>query len=226
MRATRLARLPVARPENAEPGGLDYYDGPLFEQLQLERFSHSALAAICREIAIQNHLLVNSLWWAIADRFGEPAADAAAAFQMEGSAWMMSERLAGWLGCEGGGIGAIKQVLEIHPAFQPADYFKLRVCRQGEGELSLGFDQPLAAREAPLQGWFRQLAGDDGSGLEGLVRGVDRSAAVRADGEGWIIGIDENAEPAEDPLSVQIARGSVLYRTQLENHVQLLEISQ
>jgi hypothetical protein len=36
--------------------------------------------------------------------------------------------------------------------------------------------------------------------------------------------VDESAAAAEDPLSVQIARGSVLYRTQLENHIQLLEV--
>jgi hypothetical protein len=224
MRATQLAQLPIERGRNAEPGGLDFYDGPLFEQLHLERFSHAALLAICREIAIQNHLLVNSLWWSIVDRFGEAAADAVAAFQMEGSGWMVSERLASWLGCQNGGLAAIKRVLSVHPAFQPADYFGLQIRQHDSGGLHLGFEEPIAASEEPLQGWFRQLADGDASGLEGLLRGVDRRAMVTTGERGWIITVDESAAAAEDPLSVQIARGSVLYRTQLENHIQLLEV--
>ena len=311
MRDTPLARLPIRRPAgNAEPGGMDHYDGPLLEQLPLERFSHSALAVICRELAVQNHLLINSLWQAVADRFGEAAADAVAGFQMEGSAWMMSERLVNWLGgnagkdegddsggrgesnghCKNDSIDVIERVLAVHPAFQPRDYLPLQVSREGSAlRLTLGesadpaefsgsaepfeLANPAVADSPPL-GWQRLLRdGDhpdsyevasqnqegrpvnpdpdsglltDGgakpnamedratepdtssgtpglAGLEGLVRGVDRRASVKVDGGGWLVEVDEGAEPAEDSLSVQIARGSVLYRTQLKDHIALLE---
>ena len=223
MRQTALAQLHTDRSENLEPGGLEDYSGPLFEQMHLEVFSQSALAAICREVAIQNHLLINSLWWSIADRFGEAAADAVAAFQMEGSAWMVSERLVNWLGLEDDSLDAIEQVLQVHPAFQPGDYWEVRVIREGDSlRLELG-DCPATA-ESPQLGWVRLLQQGDCSGLQGLVNGINRRATVVGEDDAWTVTIDDSREPTEDPLSVQIARGSVLYKTHLEDHVQLLEI--
>jgi hypothetical protein len=232
MRTTRLAQLPLQRPPNGEAGGQDYYDGDLVQQMQLERFSQSALAVICREVAVQIHLLIDSLWWSIADRYGESAADAVTAFQMEGAGWMMSERLMQWLGCEGDGVDALEQVLAIHPAFQPQDYYRMQVSRLDENKLRIALlDSPAAAQTTP-RGWYRVLqndtdtvAGGNGSALAGLVRGVNRRACVTAVEDGWVVEIAESAEAAEDPFSVQIARGSVLYRTQLEDHVQLLEVT-
>ena len=49
MRETLLAGIEIPRPENAEPGGLDYYDGPVFETLRLEQFSHAALVYLTSE---------------------------------------------------------------------------------------------------------------------------------------------------------------------------------
>ena len=224
MRDTSLAGLPLGRGQNSEPGGLDDYSGPLFEQMHLEVFSRSALTAICREIAIQNHLLINSLWWAIADRFGEEAADAVVAFQMEGASWMMSERLSNWLNCGSDDIGAMQQVLAIHPAFQPEDYYQLMVFREDD-QLRLRFEAAPAADDATPLGWYRLLEQGNASGLEGLLRGVNRRVSVTSDGDDWLVTLDADKQPAEDPLSVQIARGSVLYKTQLEDQPQLLEVT-
>ena len=79
--------------------------------------------------------------------------------------------------------------------------------------------QPLA----PGQLLARGVCG----GLDSLVRGVDsRARIVPSDKSAlaWEIIIDEVASVAEEPLPVQIARGTVLYQTCLKDHVQLLQV--
>ena len=222
---TRLARLEIPRGENAEPGGWAFYDGPLIEQMQLERFSQAALAVICKELAVQVHLLVQSLGLAVRQRYGAAAAQAVAEFQMTGSGWVTSERLARWQGLEGGGMEAIVQVLRIHPAFKPDEYFHVAVAQAGESARITVGDGP-AAREALPLGWFPLLRdGGVATGLEAVVQGVDpRARLVPAAGGAAAWDIRLGDEPAEEPLPVRIAKGTVLYTTQLESHVQLLQV--
>ena len=225
MGATALAKVEIVRGANTESGGLDFYDVPLIEQMQLERFSQSALVLICKELAIQIHLLVGSLGLAIYQRYGEAAARAVAEFQMAGSGWVVSERLAHWLGFEDGGIDAIVQVLGIHPAFKPSEYFSVDVSRTGaaSARITVG-DCPAAHEELPL-GWFPLLQAGEAPGLAALVQGVDpRARLVPADdgSRAWEIQIGEQS--TEEPLAVQIAKGTALYTTKLENHTQLLKV--
>lgn len=223
MGATRLAKTAIERPPASELGGLDYYDVPLFEHLQLERFSQSALAVICKELAIQIHLLVNSLGLVVAQRYGDEAATAVAEFQMAGSGWVVSERLARWLGMTEGGADALAAVLRVHPAFQPREYQGVRVTREGDG-VRITLDDCPAMREQQPLGWYPLLQAGRTAGLEALVQGVDpRARLVRAGARGsWDICIGD--QPAEEPLAVQVAKGTVLYTTKLENHIQLLEV--
>ncbi len=224
MAGSRLATTEIERGTDAETGGLPLYDGPLFEQLQLERFSHSALVVICKELAIQIHLLINSLGLAIAQRYGDEAARAVAEFQMTGSGWVISERLARWLGLEGGGIEAIARVLPLHPAFQPAGYHAATVTGAG-GALRITLEDCPAAQERQAPGWYALLLDGKTAGLEALAQGVDPRARLHpVDGNGrtWEVRIGE--QPGEESLAVQVAKGTVLYATQLENHVQLLEV--
>ncbi|MEH6582739.1 MAG: hypothetical protein V7754_12440 [Halioglobus sp.] len=226
MSDTVLANIEIIRPDNAEPGGLDRYDGPLFEHMKLERFSHSALVVIAKELAVQIHLLVNSLDLVVSERYGDAAARAVAEFQMAGSGWVVSERLCRWLGLEGGGIDAIIGVLGVHPAFQPEEYFSMEVTRTSADKARIKIGQCPAASEQRPRGWFPLLLANEASGLEALVQGVDplaRLVSVPGDKMAWDVEIQEL--PAEAPMAVQIARGTVLYTTTLENHIQLLEVS-
>ncbi len=225
MAATHLAALQIGRAANTEPGGWEYYDVPLIEQMHLERFSQSALTVICKELALQLHLLVQSLGLAVQQRYGEAAARAVAEFQMVGSAWVTSERLARWLGLQDGGVDAIARVLRIHPAFKPDEYFNMAVTEVGDRlRITLG-DCPAACEERPL-GWYPLLRlGGEVPGLEALVQGVDpRARLVPAPGgeAAWDILIGEMR--VEEPMAVQIAKGTLAYRTQLQNHIQLLEV--
>jgi hypothetical protein len=221
-----LANVEIERGENAEPGGWDYYDGPLVEQVQLERFSQSALVTICKELAIQVHLLVASLGLSVSRRYGEEAARAVAEFQMTGSGWVISERLARCLGLGGGGVDAIVEVLRVHPAFQPAEYHAVDIDPAGVEGVRIALRDCPAAHEQQRFGWLPLLQdGGAAAPLEALIQGVEpraRLLPVDGDGPAWDVRLDD--DPVEEPLAVQIAKGTVLYTTRLEDHVQLLQV--
>ncbi|MDG2273082.1 MAG: hypothetical protein P8L39_12305, partial [Halioglobus sp.] len=227
MSGTLLANILIERPASAEPGGMDDYSGPVFEQLQLEQLSHAALVVVCSELAVQIHLLIDGLIRSVADRYGEAAAHAVGEFQMEGCCWVMSNRLSRWLGCKGSGIDNVIDVLEIHPAFQPREYWSIKVIRLDEHRALFELlDCPAGDEETPY-GWHALLAQHMHSGLEGLVKGVDPRARIvpsEASGLAWEIIVDQVDSAEEEPLSVQIAKGTVLYQTQLQDHIPLLQL--
>ena len=226
MRQTRLANLAIQRGESREPGGMDYYDGPVLEQLTLEQLSHAALVVVCKELAVQFHLLINSLMLSIDERYGRESADAVAEFQMTGSAWVISERLSRWLGDGREGIDRIVDILAIHPAFQPAEYISLSVEKTADNAARLSLSPCPAGDEMEGYGWFGLLKKGKTEGLEALVKGIDRKATlqrVEADGLVWDITIDAAASVGEDPLPVQVAKGTVMYQTRFEDRIQMLE---
>lgn len=227
MADTELARLQIPRQRSAEQGGLDDYSGPLFEQLHLEQFSHAALCTICAELAVQFHLLINSLLMIITDTFGADAARKVAAFQMEGTSRVVSERLCRQLppGCQG--IDAVVAVLAVHPAFQPREYWCMEVVKLDSERALIRFDDSPAAREVQPGGWHALLARGEDAGLASLVRGVEPRAVIKAvSGQPlcWEIQLQEAPCDAEDSLAVQVARGTVLYQTELEDHIPLLQL--
>jgi hypothetical protein len=227
MRGTRLAGVCIERPVGTETGGMDDYAGPVFEQLQLEQLSHAALVVVCSELAVQVHLLITGLLFAVAECYGEAAAHAIGEFQMTGSCQVVSHRLSEWLGVKEGGIDGVIDVLKIHPAFQPREYWGIELTRLDEHRARFELlDCPAGEEEMPY-GWHALLARGVCGGLDSLVRGVDsRARIVRSDKSAlaWEIIIDEVASVAEEPLPVQIARGTVLYQTRLKDHVQLLQV--
>jgi hypothetical protein len=224
---TQLAKVTIARGPSTQPGGLDDYAGPVFEQLQLEQLSQGALAVVCSELAVQVHLLVTGLMYAAAERYGEDAALAIAEFQMTGCSWVMSNRLCEWLELAGSGIDDVLQVLALHPAFQPREYWSLALTKLDEHRALLEVLDCPARREEMPYGWHALLARDRSSGLEGLVRGVDPRARVMRHGDrdwAWEIVIDDASDAGPEPLPVQVAKGTVLYQTRLQDHIQLLQV--
>jgi hypothetical protein len=227
MDKTQLAGLVLERFTGNEPGGMDYYDGPVIEQLQLEQLSQSALGLVCRELALQGQLLTLSLAYVIAQRYGEDAAMNVAQFQMAGSTWVVSHRLKEWLGLAGDSIDDVLAVLALHPALQPAEYFNATVQRLDESRALLMFGESAALRESLPCSWFQLLRHGRVEGLNGLVQGVNACARVEAVAGGpmaFEITLDVELPAVEEPLSVQIAKGTVLYSTQLDDHIQLLNL--
>ncbi|MBK6740461.1 MAG: hypothetical protein IPG64_22795 [Haliea sp.] len=227
MSSTRLANIAIARPQGAQPGGLDDYSGPLFEQLQLEQLSHAALVVVCKELAVQVHLLIGGLMYSVAQRYGDAAALAVGEFQMTGSSWVMSNRLSDWLGCRDAGIDGIVAVLNIHPAFQPCEYWSVQLTRLSPHSVLFELLECPAAEEALPYGWYALLARGMVGGLDGLVKGVDRRARILQRDSArlaWEISIDESGSAIEEPLAVQVAKGTVLYQTRLKDYIQLLQV--
>lgn len=236
LRASQLATLSIDRPDPQETGGMAYYDGPLLEQLHLEQLSHAALCVVCAELAIQNQLLVTAMMMAIERHYSTAAALAVAEFQMQGSAWIVSERLARWLGCTNGGIEAIERVLAVHPALAPRPYFSLRFEQHSATRATLILDDSPAWHEQHGLGWQSLLRDGRLAGLAGLLRGVDARATVSpTEGPGLLnfeVSLEPEAAATEqdsadvdaEPLAVQITKGTVLYQTQLEDRIALLNV--
>lgn len=226
MRRSKLAKLDIKRPVTSASAGMDYYDGSVFEQLRLEQLSHAALVVVCKELGIQCQMLTASMMMVITERYGRAAAEAVAAFQMTGSAWVMSNRLLEWLDTGIDGIDRVIDVLAVHPAFQPAEYIGLEISKIDERRAQLVFKDCPAQTEMSELGWFPLLMSGVSDGLEGLIKGIDPKATLLPSDDqamAWDIVIDESLELADEPLSVQIAKGTVLYKTRLSDHIQLLE---
>lgn len=227
MSAMRLANIALERPQGMAPGGLEDYSGPLFEQLHLEQLSHAALVVVCGELAVQVHLLIAGLMYSVAQRYGEAAAHAVGEFQMTGSSWVMSNRLADWLCCRDSGIDGVVEVLNVHPAFQPCEYWSVKLTRLAPQSLLFEVLDCPAGEETLPYSWHALLARGMSGGLDGLVKGVDRRARiVKSDSSrlAWEIVIDDSGDAIEEPLAVQIAKGTVLYQTRLKDHIQLLQV--
>lgn len=207
-----LADLPLLRPP-ADPGddGMALYDGEVLPEPHLEAFSRDALVLLCKEIAVQVHLLIRSMSTSVADHGGAEAAAEVLESQMVGSCWIASERLTRFLGHEVGsaGIEAVAAVLDLHPAFQPAEYQPIAVTLDGDAvELRL-LDGPAAA-DHDGRSWSSLLRSGRDAGLLALVQGVDRRATLERIDAGaepaWRIGIDGAADPAQEPDWVAVGK--------------------
>jgi hypothetical protein len=223
-----LARLAIARPaEDAHAPGMAYYSGAVHEQLHLEQLSHAALVVVCKELALQNHLLIKGLAMVVERLCGRAAAQAVLEFQMIGSAWVMGERLSRWVGQDRGGIDAVIDVLSVHPLFQPMEYQAVAIRKADERSAILELQPSPAQGDHQFLSWLSLLDMGFSDGLAALVQGVDRRARcqpIAAGAAQWKIEIAEDGEVAQEPLAVQIAKGTVLYQTRFEDRVQLLEV--
>ena len=112
--------------------------------------------------------------------------------------------------------------------FQPCEYWSIEVTRLSGQRARLALVDCPATGEAMPYGWCALLASGMSGGLDGLVKGVDHRARIVAsegDALAWEIIVDESAEAREEPLAVQVAKGTVLYQTRLEDHIQLLQLA-
>lgn len=221
-----LATLAIPRPvEAAHAPGMAYYSGEIHEQLHLEQLSHAALVVVCKELALQNQLLIKSLAMVVEGLYGRPAAQAVLEFQMTGSARVMAERLARWAGHANGGIDAIIDVLSVHPLFQPLEYQAITLRKMDTHSAILDLPHSIAQDDHQYLTWLSLLDMGFADGLTALVQGVDHRACCERLAPGqWRIAIRGEGEAAAEPLAVQIAKGTVLYQTRFDDRVQLLQL--
>jgi hypothetical protein len=204
--ASLLATLELERPAaDPDDDGWPLYDGEVLPEPHLEVFSRDALVLLCKEVAVQVHLLVRSVATSVGDAAGDEAATEVLDAQFSGSAWLLSERLARFLGhpAGAGDLEAIEAVIALHPAFQPAEYQPIAIERDGSALHLRLLDGP-AAHEGDGRSWAALLRAGRTAGLEALVQGVNRRGVVEpaepVDGQpAWTITIDPTRDPAAEP---------------------------
>jgi hypothetical protein len=204
VRGSRLAATPIERPEDAEPGGWPDYARPLDPGFQLENLSHGALIAVCRELAIQDHLLVRSFMMTLAERAGEDRARAIAEAQWVGSGWVVAERLRAAFGIAGDDAEAILKVLQLHPAF-PRGYVAIGFALDGPERGAFWIGDCDAFREDEPRSWFTLLRDAPHRGLDAMVQAVNpRARCVPIPPPAgarlaWEIVVDPTRQPAPPP---------------------------
>ena len=205
VRASTLAGLELRRPPaDPDDDGLVLYDGPVLTEPHLELFSRDALVVICKEIAVQVHLLVRALGLSVTDAAGAEAAAEILEAEMVGSCWIMSERLGRRLDATtvSGSLDDIETILWLHPMFQPTEYQPIDLERQGDVLTLRLLDGPARAEHDGVS-WSSLLRSGRDKGLRSAARAINRRARVtRIDHPGvpsWTISIDAGAEPAGVP---------------------------
>jgi hypothetical protein len=199
-----LAGLEIRRP-TADPDddGLALYDGPVLAEPQLELFSRDALVVICKEVAVQVHLLVRALGLSVADAAGAEASAECLEAEMIGSGWIMSERLARLLHVPGatGSLDEIETVLSLHPMFQPAEYQPIALEREGDALYLHLLDG--RAGEDDGASWASLLRAGRDKGLVAVVQAINRRARVEpiegSEVPSWTITLDPGATPVAVP---------------------------
>lgn len=156
--------------------GRDDYAGDLDPDLRLEDFSRRALSLVVQEAALQGHLLVMSFLAAVGRRLGPGAVADVGDRQAAGVAGVVAGRLARALGAPPTPAG-VAQVLELHPALQPAPYVARRVDVAG-GVVLVELEDCPALEEPELTSWLTLLRDGHDRFLTTLARGVDPAAEV------------------------------------------------
>jgi hypothetical protein len=212
LRRSRLAQVELERPEDAEPGGWPDYERPLDPEFQLEDLSHGALVVVCKEFAVQDHLLVRSLMTTLAEREGEGAAREVAQAQWNGAGFAMSQRLQKAMAISGDGAEAILKVLQLHPAFQPAEYIHLGFELTSDSRGRFWIKECDALNEEEPWSWFALLGDSPNPALDAMVQAVNpraRCIPIKPSGPerlAWEVVVDTDAEPAAEPREVEFAR--------------------
>ncbi|MGP0031821.1 MAG: hypothetical protein ACLPVF_15105 [Acidimicrobiales bacterium] len=222
-----LAGLEVLRP-TADPDddGLARYDGPVLAEPQLELFSRDALVTICKEVAVQVHLLVRALGLSVADAAGPETATEILAAEMVGSGWIMSERLARLLDVSSasGSLEEIETVLSLHPMFQPAEYQPIALEREGDALQLHLLDGPARADDDGAS-WSSLLRSGRDQGLVAATQAINRRARVEpiegSEVPSWTITLDPEATPVAVPDWVAIGHLSGSSKFAFEQRVSI-----
>jgi len=205
----QIAQLPLASlsMETRPPG--DGYQGAFDPKFRLSDCSDATLAAVAREFAVQNHLLMSSAEVALAERFGADRARELMAEAWLATAWVGSVRLREVLGDE----VDVATVLGLHPAIPPGFTRTIEV-RDDHVHCTLAPESPeLLDTDQP--GWIGALARGERAGVQGAVQAIDARARVQTvhvqDGRVEIdVHVDPKAEPAFEPAVVAFMRIGML----------------
>jgi hypothetical protein len=204
-----LASVPNEIPPDREPGGMRDYRGPLNTGFHLADLSSGALVGAAREFQMQSHLLVAATELSLADHFDADRARAIISDAWLGAGWIAAERLSRALRIGRADTQALARVLALTPMLPPG--FERTVTVESDRvhvELAPVVRGLLDTRHP---GWCGVLASGDVRGLEGIARGVDRTATVDTltvgdDRVAFDVVPHPGATPATEPDPVALCR--------------------
>ncbi len=215
LKKTALAEIGlVASDEIVEHGGLEDYSGKFDPHLQFEDFSHRALQLIAQENAVQTHLLSCSYALSIELAHGREVATKFAERARVGHACVGAERLMKHLGLRGNDLETIAKVYQLHPHFQPRSYITTRIEKLDAERLRFSIYDSPALHESDDLFWYSQIGKEPHPGVVAIATHVNPRARVQATEaapgaeQSWLIEIDENSEPVDEPFEMQLARAS------------------
>lgn len=218
-----LASVPLVEPGVLkEAGGLEDYSGPFDPHLQFEDFSQRALQLIIQENAVQALLLAHSYTRSQTINYGDEVGRRFSERSWVGHARVAVERFQRFLRLDGDDIDTMAKVFQLHPHFYPRTYTDLRVEITGPRSLRISMGDCPALEEGVKHNWFSQLSSEPHPALESIAAHVNpRARCHRASDPGdarlaWDVIIDENNEPLEEPMEMQIARSSAGITFELE----------
>lgn len=211
VRASRLARLDIPHPADAEPGGRRDYAGDFDTTFQLEDLSHGTLVMLLAEFLLQSHLIVRAAHLVITERGDRASADEDLAQQWTGVARVASERIRRAMGVGGDDMAAILKTLQLGPVF-PTPYARAGFALVDDRHGRFWLEDCEALHEEEPAGWLSLLDGRELPALDAAVQAVNpRARCRRVEPTGgachaWEVVIDEHAEPAPDPEAAKLVR--------------------
>lgn len=219
VRHSRLAQVPIEPVRRDGSGGWDDYAGPFAPDFHLGFLSRGALLTVCRELVVQDHLLIRALMMAVAERAGDAAAREVGLAQWIGAGAVASRRLLALLGLVPDGIEAILAVLRLHPAFLPG-YVDVTLERTAPDRGRIAIADCDALAEADACSWFALLDAEPHPALDAMVQAIDRRARCVATAPGtdacyaWDVVVEPSAPPrAERPeVAMVAATGTARFR--------------
>ncbi len=210
VRRSRLAQLALDDvPTTATEGRCDYA-GAFDPDLELEDLAHGTLLRVADEFCLQGHLLVRGFMLAIAERWGDAAAQEIAAHQWVGIAGVAADRIAAAMGLASDDLDAAAKLFQLHPAFHPRAYIDLHVERDADA-VRCWIGPCPALEEGDAYGWLALPADARQRALDAIARVASPHARTRpADVPGapiaWTVAIDRTAEPLPEPPEVAITK--------------------
>ncbi len=212
-RKSRLARFEFAPVASATPGGWNDYRGAFDPDFQLEHLSHAALVRVCRELSMQNHLLIRTLLMAVAERGGDEMAARVGTAQWVGAGTIASGRVQAAMGIAPDGAEPILKVLQLHPGFLPG-YMRLGFELRAPDRGRFWVEDCDALAEGDPYGWLGLLGPASNPGLDAMVRGVNpRARCEPASPPGgarlaWDVVVERDAAPAAEPPEAAMVRAT------------------
>jgi hypothetical protein len=203
---SKAARFEHTMPSSSGGDGIDDYSGPFLPELALEDFSQPALAVLCKEFSMDDHLLNRSGLACVRQQWGRDAMLEVARLQWLSAASIYVSRLRRALEIPGDDVGTILKVLQVDPAFPPGYVkrgYELADARHG----TFWIEDCELLSDDPDRGWLTLLSEAEAPGFDAVATAVNpkarcrpvavdqirsRSGKVRF---AWEIVIDEAAEP-------------------------------